>query len=291
MERLDEWKSVSDEVVSISKGIFEKIVSDSENREKQLGRLTRIPMKRGQFLYNGGPVVGTLDIRYTLFLVDRETQYDKLLETGALNCRSDADTGVVEINGYTYLGQCDNAMLSHIAHEVNHLYQYGKGFRKNEELYNTVVTVLLDAGVSENEKIPSYIIYYTFKHEVDSFSAQLYQQLKKGVIRNTSSLYEALCEFEPFVVLERYMDYMTEHMDEDGVRNGIAATGLTFRQWRHRAKSGINRFKRKMENAYHRFKIEQQDSNLTLEAKLQTTVNDIKQYGLLSECIENVFGI
>ena len=291
MKRLDEWKSVSDEVVSISKGIYGKIVSDSENSETQLGRLTRIPMKRGQFLYNGGPVVGDLDIRYTLFLVDNDMQYEKLVETGALNCRSDADTGMVEINGYAYLGQCDNALLSHIAHEVNHLYQYGKGFQKNEELYNTVVTVLTDAGVSENEKVPSYIIYYTFKHEVDSFSAQFYQQLENGGIHNTSSLYEALCEFEPFAALESYINYMTEHRDEDDVRNGIVITGLTFRQWKHRAKSGINRFMRKMENVYHRFKIEQHDGNLTLEAKLQTTVNSIKQYGLLSECIEYAFEI
>ena len=191
-------------------------------------------------------------------------EYNYLLESGSLTCDADYDDEYITIVT-AYIGNIlKTDFIDDIHHEINHLLQYGKGFTKSNRvsnLYNTVTKIAHDSSLSLNYRVPSLLIYYTFRHEVDSFASQFYSLIKRSYhkaseIDTQKGFQKCIREFQPYVNLYKCIQIYNDNSSTIDVINGIKALPVNSETFELRIDKGVNRFMRKMRHVYQRCIIE-----------------------------------
>lgn len=286
---LNESKSVSDEVVRISEEIVAKITEDSENRKGFVGSVTNLVHKSGRFTYSTNSVIGDMTVEYTLFYFSGIAHYRYYEASGIFNCACDSDSNRIEVSGAVIGGVIEESFVTSIAHEVNHLYQYRKGFKRNDGLYGTIVDIAVDYNCDIQARVPSLLVYFTFGHEVDSFAVQFYQMLKHGTGDYKQGFESALLLFEPYTDIMWCVSYYKAHKNEDKVKEGIRLTGLTPKQWKIRVHFGLKRLRQKLYNAYCRYESETVLFKESADAKIGRSMRNFRNNGTTGIKLEPIF--
>ena len=288
---INERMGVSDEVKEISERITDFIIRLSKNKgytRRSLGHYAGVPFYSDEFTLDTESVIGDVSVELTVFYCKDETDYKMLIRYGVLNCAADSDNNTLLINTALIGEEVEEGLDGHIAHEVNHLYQYSNGFKKNTNLYDAIIKVLQNPSISPNEKSPAYLVYCTFRHEVDSFATQYYHMLMSS--DNILSFSESKEKFPQYgYVRDAYNT--VKALDKETLKKCTKQFGLTPKQWRHRVESGINRLENKFKQVYHRYRIDKSSENRTVEGIVRMRMHLYEQYRLTEEKIEPIFNI
>lgn len=290
MVRVDEWLSVSDEVTRISELVAERILSLTQSKKPtHIGAINSIPFNEGNFKIQTESPIGEMTVCYQMYYCVNESDYNSLNDYGALNCGADNDFNTILIHSAYVNNEPSNDFVESISHEVNHLFQYSNGMVKNEDLYDNVLKVLNRYAINDLSKFTALLVYYTFKHEVDSFATQFYHHLKQTGKGNIG-FDELAKEYQYYVNLHYMYDTVMQNLKDPLVNATINKLGLTKKQWKHRVYSGVKRFDDKLRNVYRRYCMENMRST-TVEGIISRQAYLGKRYQLLEETIEPIYNI
>lgn len=288
MERINEWLSVSDEVTRISRMVAERILSLTQsNKPTQIGMINSIPFNEGNFTIQTESCIGEMTVCYQMYYCTNEYDYNKLSDCGALNCGADHEFNTILIHNAYVNNEPPEDFIETISHEVNHLFQYSNGMAKNEDLYDNVLKVLNRYAINNLSRFTALLVYYTFKHEVDSFATQFYHHLKQ-MDKGNIGFVESAKEYQYYANLHYMYDTVMRDIDDPLVNSTIKKLGLTKKQWKHRVYSGVRRFDNKLYNVYRRYCIEKL-RNTTVEGMVSRQAHLGKRYHILEETIEPIY--
>ena len=285
--KINEWLSVNNDVINLTKEIGKRIIALSSNSERMIGKYSGIPFSEGSFSLDTKTDIGKITVCYMMFHCDNTYAYDVLYADSALNCVADSDNNTVLIHSAFINGKVADDFIESIAHEVNHIYQYANGFHKNVDLYDAVVDTLNRYSMNNLSSFTAMLVYYTFKHEVDSFATQFYHFLKSGNYENCD-FKQAANKFKYYKDVHYMYDTVFKDINNQYVISTIQRLGLTKKQWKHRVQSGIKRFDSKLMNVYRRYRIE-----AIRESSVETIIRRhaflTEKYGHLEEIIEPIY--
>lgn len=272
-ELLDEWKNVSDEVINLTKFIGDKIINDSKNQKYFISDSYTVLMKEGFFnlkLPSYRDVDNkTINVRYRIYEVEDDKKLRDLLTIAKvnMNCQWSEETQTLEIVTAIVDNRLTSDFYESISHEVEHMFQYSIGMKKNANLYDKTIE-MYKRGKSD---IPAYHIafafYYTFKHEQDAFVQQFYQYLN-----NTEHNYDvdaALDHFDALDVIENIQDIVYERFNDERYVKAINELGFDRKAYFRRLHFSYNRLLKKMKNAYMRWHEEKRNDISLNEATHQ----------------------
>lgn len=260
---IQEWKSVSDDTVAIASAIGNEILKHSMNVETKISSECSLEFKESEFKYNVNGLLGkikNLTVEYTIYYCNNETEYNILYHNGALICDADYEEEYINIATAYVNGKLKDDYIDDIHHEINHLLQYGNDFTKSTRtvnLYDTAVSIAKNANLSVGYRAPALLIYYTFRHEVDSFAAQFYSMIKRtfnkaSEIDTNDGFRKCLKMFQPYNNLYNSMLMYNDYADTPDVQNGIKALRIKPETFEFRMNKGVNRFMRKMRHVFQR---------------------------------------
>lgn len=168
---IHESQGIADDVKLLSREISTKLFNSLTKNNTNYMNDGFIPFKIGEFH------VDNLLIKYKIYFFKTENEKELILPTlNDLNCEYNSKFNEIKIISY-FVGHIpDKTLFSSICHEVNHMYQYSKGFTKNEDFYNKVIQMTLN-GKSQSERIIGRLLYMCFAHEQDSFANDFYGKL------------------------------------------------------------------------------------------------------------------
>ena len=264
---VQEWKSVSDDTVAIASSIGNEILKHASKQPKIISSENNVQFKEGDFPYTVNGLLGKIEelkVEYTIYFCTNEFEYDSLLQSGALTCDADYNDEYITIVTAYVNDVLKKDFIDDIHHEINHLLQYGNGFTKSNRvnnLYDTVAKIAQDSNLSLNYRVPSLLIYYTFRHEVDSFASQFYSMIKRkypkaSEIDTPEGFKKCLKGFQPYNNLFNSIQIYNDNAKSDDVLNGIKALPLNSETFELRIDKGVRRFMRKMRHVYQRCIIE-----------------------------------
>ena len=264
---LKEWKSVSDDTVAIASSIGNEILKNAENVETKISSEHTLEFKEGSFFYDVNGLLGKIDkleIYYTIYYCEDEKDYNYLHNSGALICDANYEEEYIDITAAYINGILQNDYIDNIHHEINHLLQYGNDFTKSNRssnLYETAVKIAQNKTLPIGYKIPSLLIYYTFRHEVDSFAVQFYSMIKRtfnraNEIDTPEGFSKCLNMFQPYLNLKTSLRMYNERINKPDVKNGILALKIKPETFEHRIDKGVTRFTNKMRHVFQRCCIE-----------------------------------
>ena len=283
MDSISEWKSVSDNTVNLLNRISNEIIKQSKSSTKKISNIKSIPYKSGDFMFDVEGLLGDIDkirVYYTIYFCDDERDYEYLTNGGNLYCSADYEDKYIVITT-AYVGDnIQSDLIDDVNHEVNHLLQYANGASKNEDLYGKVVALCNDRNMSIIERSPALLMYYTFKHEEDSFAVQFYSFLKRfdtepNVIMDFE---EAINGFQIHKNVMNCYKMSNENINEDEVITTIYLMGLSIKQWKLRTEKGIRRLRRKLHHAYERHVFEK-NGRMKFESLIKRDFNLFERYG------------
>lgn len=286
---INEWLSVNDDVTRIANDIADNILSLDKNSVQKIGKYTSIPFTEGSFKFDTGDKIGIMTVCYVMFHCSNSYEYDMLYNNFALNSGADNDQNAILIHSAFIKGNVADDFFETIAHEVNHLYQYANGFNKNVDLYDAVVDVLSRHVFDDLSQFTAMLVYYTFKHEVDSFATQFYHFLKKNGNINGNFESNAM-NFKYYKDVHYMYSIVCAKINNPSVDATIKKLGLTKKQWKNRIQSGIKRFDSKLMNVYRRYRIES-IRGTTIEGMVRRHAHLTEKYGMLEETIEPIYAI
>lgn len=298
---VDEWKSISDDTVAIASDIANEIIKDSEKCEKQVSSEHNILFKEGDFLYQVNGVLGKineLQVNYTIYYCENETMYQVLYNAGALICDADYYEECIDISTAYVNGVLKEDLIDDIHHEINHLLQYGNDFTKSDRtnnLYDTAVNIAQNTQYSMSYRVPSLLIYYTFRHEVDSFAAQFYSYIKRtynkaSQIDNQDGFSKCLNGFQPYKNLHNSILIYNDNSKSNDTINGIKALRINPDTFEFRIDKGVTRFMRKMRHVYQRCCMELRRGK-TNEWIFKRIPMLYEKYGTVNESFERAYTI
>ena len=294
---VQEWKSVNDDTIGLGSFISNEILKRSKRVKKTIGQYYGIPIKKGSFPYDVEDYIGVLDkitVKYTIYYCNDKDDYNKLLTHNALNCMADYDSAEIEIN-MAYIGKTlKSDFIEDINHEINHLIEIGNGSTKNETLYDSAVNIINDPNIpSIVEKSPAYLIYYTFKHEVDSFAVQFYTFLQNNVKEITDLDYKTIFEksknsFSYYKSVENCYRMAMDNFESKEIQGTIRKMGMSSNAWKIRVEKGIKRMERKFYHVFERHFIELNNKRF-VEGKIKRDLLLSEQYNITEMTIEPIF--
>ena len=300
---ISEWKSVSDNTLMIASAIGNEILRQSKSVTVKISPVGNFPYKEGQFRYNTGGLLGKINdltVRYTIYYCRDERDYEYLYNDGnRLKCEADYDEEFIDIVT-AYIGNnLQEDFLSDISHEINHLLQYSKGFNKSgrtENRYNTAIGIAQNNSYSFCYRVPSFILYYTFRHEVDSFAVQFYSFLKRKIKSHRelsskeNSLINILDEFQPYINLTKSIELYNDNINSDEISNGIKALNMNQKTFEFRTDKGVRRFMRKMNHVYDRL-CNELNRSATAETVMRRAFMLHERFGDTPVCYEHIYAI
>ena len=217
-----------------------------------------------------------------------ETQYETLENNQLLNCSADDSNHSITINCAVINETFNKSLVSEIAHEVNHLYQYANGLEKNSDLYDKALIVINNDYLSNIGRYVGYAIYYTFKHETDSFATQFYYFIKESDSKCERGFDEMKNEFNAYKATKLCFNSVVKNKSNADVKRALNVIGLPYGKWKMRVENGIKRFDRKLMNVYHRHKIET-NRGKTIESIVKRQLSLLERYDTINEGIEPQF--
>ena len=286
---IQEWKSVSNDTVAIASAIGDEILKHSKNVKKQYGNIGNIPFKEGEFYEDAKGLLGNMEklkVEYTIYYCENSCEYNFLSSHNNLNCEADYEDEYIIIKMAYINDVLKNDFIDSVQHEINHLLQYSKGFKKTKRfdtLYKSIVKILQDVKLSSIYKIPAWLMYYTFRHEEDSFIAQYYSYLK----RNFTKLREidvqggfdkTIKNFEPYRNIMDLGDKYNRYVENNDVKSCIEQMNINVESFEMRIEKGLRRLRRKLFHAYERHIIELGRS-YTIDNIVRKDMRIVEKYG------------
>lgn len=257
---INEWKSVNDNVISLSNRIASELWGNSQDDEPHLSRMANMPYIEGSFNTSAGEVgVDSITVYYVLYMAYDEDAYNELISKKILGAEYDIDKNMLSIISCIVNGVFHNTLVSDIYHEVEHVFQYSSGMEKRENLYDDVVSFIRSDNNNETLESVARLIYMTFPHEQDAFANQFYGYLRSnnvfGMFRdivNTVSEYRNLNYLIGVVKLHVGEEYYN-------IAELLKGFGMTFEQFKKRVHYGKRRLYRKLRKVYQRHMIEMRE--------------------------------
>lgn len=251
-----EYKSISDDVADLADYVGNAIINDARSQVKVASEQTYQYFKENTFkvkvknFLKGGEI---LTVNYILYFVKTREGYDILLNglgQGA-NSEADEETNTIRIVSAFVGDDVADDFYETIYHELEHLYQYGMGFSKRENLYEKMRT-LLDKGRGDiNAYYVGLCCYYSFKHEQDAFVHQFYAHLCQN---GKMDRFENLCkEYMPYRNMLYAYNVLIKNQDNKHILNAINYLGYSRRDFIKLVDYRSKRLRTKMLNAYRRF--------------------------------------
>lgn len=273
-----EWGGVSSDVIKASSRLGIEIWKHSSNSKVYYSYNKQVPYIEGEFEFDFSTVGFDIDVpftvTYTIYMTDNKKEYDMLFMdvNGDESTNSSTDMCNHRLNIVSGMigGNPSPDYLSNVMHEVDHVFEYTKGFKKNATLYNNVIT-----GINSNNeyvKAVATLMYYCFKHEQDAFVHQFYGAL---VQNNYNGDFEnALYGYSEFMNLSNIKATVLHKMDRNEVNNACAELGTSFEHVKRFSAYILNKMKNKLFKAYKRYCTVKK--NITAEGIIQK--NRIKPF-------------
>lgn len=249
-----EAKSISDAVVKLSKIVSDGIINDSSKQKAKRSKLTDVDFIENEFQIKIGGYLRNNDIltvHYIMYYLETQREYYILLPKlgKSANSEADSETNTIKIVSAFIGNGVSEDFYETISHELEHLYQYGKGMQKREGLYDRAVSM-----INSKNKYSKYVglcCYYSFKHEQDAFVHQFYTFLHKS--DKQVSFEDYLDGFHPYQMLNEVYDFVINNQDNREVMNSINELGFTRKKFINLIYYRIKRFDTKLYNAYCRY--------------------------------------
>ena len=307
---LNEWKNISDDVLIVGKKLSMDIFIDSKQKSPILSRVNKLPYIAGNFKFNVDKCfpqingeyinrfgINELDVSYVLYLVDNIQQYNTLSSEGgdiANASSSDFKHKKITIVSGIIGGYMIPDYMETIMHELNHLYEYGNGREKRTDLYEASID-LIKNGKTEDEKNVGRLIYMTFPHEIDAFVHQFYGFLLQN---KPDEPFEDLIEYTMYKNMSYLMGLLDIKSFDTEIGEIVNKLGLTWKSFKNRTSFALKKFKRKLFNAYKRYRMEYGGGKMTDESyfrgnmiELNLLVEYRKRYKKIKYGIEPIYEI
>lgn len=143
-------------------------------------------------------------------------------------------------------GAIDKEFFQDILHEMEHLYQYSRGFEKNESFYDKAIK--LASSTNRVERAVGFVTYYTFRHEQDAMVHQFYGYLLQNDTLNKS--FDELLRQSEYSKALAALEIVKRNKKEAG--QYVYKLGINIRQWNYRVHYQYKRFRQKLYNAFLR---------------------------------------
>lgn len=151
-----EKSSINDSIVTLANAVCDEIIKRVENGQKLKSKITYSDFIQGSFQYKienflkGGNI---LTVNYTIYLVENEFEYHILVRDlgDSSNSEADSDTNTIRIvSGFIY-GKPSSDLYETIYHELTHMYQYGMGMTRRNDLYDKAQELSNKGDISRNK--------------------------------------------------------------------------------------------------------------------------------------------
>lgn len=251
-----ENKSISDLVVNLTNKVGKQIIESSKRKKIKRSEQTNMNYVEGHFKLRVDNFLkgeNLLSVEYIMYFFQTQDVYDMFLKTDGenLNSEADPDTNAIKIVSGFINNTIFDDFYETISHELEHLYQYGKGMKKRNDLYERV-RELLECG---RNNIDAYYVglscYYSFKHEQDAFVHQFYTRLKQN---NIHGKYEDfIVNYQPYQTMNKAYDILLTYQDNQKIMKAINYLGFTRKKFLNLVYYRLKRFDNKLYNAYNRY--------------------------------------
>lgn len=285
-EVLQEHKSISAEVIEITKHVIDLIVSDSVKGRMLYSERTRQPFKEDEVecdLSRFG--INNIDVYYLIYFYK-----DKKDARETFNCSYDEKTRRMEIITYVCNGYFAEDFEESVMHEVTHMFQYGKGMKKRESLYDKCVELYNN----KNQLLSKLglLLYHTFPHEQDAFTHQFFQRLNDLKIEvNHRTDFDALVRtYSRYGTLCKYKKEVIDNLSNPIMIEAIKDLGFDKISVKKRILFAFSRFRKKLLNACEEYAIRTRKLNVESRMTEQfKNLNMLAEQGYKLEDYDKVF--
>lgn len=292
---LREWKSINDDVVTLSKFIANELMryttASIESRKTVVDAVVRVPYVSGSFdvdisnVFKDGKKHFGMDVLAVIFncyVFYNESLFEFQKRTVG---NSEYDSGLLILNvavlrELAFPGQqggyLDTSMVYEaVYHELSHALQYGFGMEKRKKLYDTAVEIIKTTDGNTLPNIMARLMYMTFPHEQDSFANQFYGMLtsSKGEPKPFQQAVKSFGYLGMFNnLIKDYKKALKSLEDENELRAVLRAFKFDLVQFKKRIHFGYKRFVDKLDRVYTRYVYEYRRKHLTAEGHMAETV-------------------
>jgi hypothetical protein len=290
-----EAKSISDAVIKLTNIVGKGIINDASKQKMNRSEQTDVNFIENEYQISVDGYLkrgNVLTVHYIMYCLETQREYYILLPKlgKTANSEADTETNTIKIVSSFIGNDVSEDFYETISHELEHLYQYGKGMKKREDLYDRAV-----AMVNKKDKHSKYVglcCYYSFKHEQDAFVHQFYTFLQKS--NKQSSFNDYLNIFQPYQMVNEVYNFVINNQDDNNVMKSINELGFTRKKFINLIYYRINRFDTKLYNAYCRYVTETEklyENGIDrLVSRIVRRIEEIKKMGYDIECgIESIY--
>lgn len=278
-ELLQEWKGVSDENRQISKFIMNKIMEDMRSQPYENKRISENYTTR--YISNTFELVlppykqvinKKIAIKYLIYETESEEESNFMFHNLHIDGNCSWDEGINTMTIVTTLinGKPSSDFLESIIHETNHLFEYSLGMKKNEDRYGKTIAILNKRKGDVQYHI-ALALYYTFKHERNSYIQQFYQFLLDKEITG-DNFDELIKDFKPWYHFENALEAVEDYRENKFAKEAINFLGFDVKIYYYRLYDAYNRFYEKLHNVYNRRKKELDKANLKGESIIRYSI-------------------
>lgn len=279
-----EYKSVSDRVDDVAQFVGKYIIKYSTEQEKIKSSTTNTLFNEDDFqihIKNFLKDGELLTVHYIMYYCQSTEEYDIILGKlgeGA-NSESDEATNTIKIVS----GFIDNNVAydfyETISHELNHLYHYGMGFEKRNDLYEKTKHLINLGKINIDAYYVGLCSYYSFKHEQDAFAQQFYSYLMQNQPQDkTNEIYK----YSIYPTVEKCCNVLKQIKDNDSAIQAMNYLGYSRRDFLKYVTYRKRRMYSKIRNVILRYKEEMNESKRTIESVIRITdgwLNECEHYG------------
>lgn len=266
-----EAKSISDSIVTLANAVCDEITSHAKNNSHIKSYQNGVyfvedtfQMKIENFL-KGGDI---LTVQYIMYFGNSKEWYEgflgKLQNQG--NSEADVETNSIRIVSAFINNAPSEDLYETVYHELTHLYQYGIGMERRNDLYNKSINLAKLGERDINACYVGYCSYYSFKHEQDAFVHQFYAYLKRNKKRGD---FETIANgFSQYYNINYSYNIVLKYWKNPDMIKAMKYLGYEPKSFIQLIKYRKKRFNTKMHNAYDRY----------MNETFQVTENNIDFY-------------
>lgn len=259
-----EWGSINYGVASAANEVAHLIWDESKRKETKISEVTGVPFINGSFRFNLNKFFGEshndwgideITINYVLYIVDNIKEhndvFDKLYGDGSANSSADYETKTLTIYSSIIAGYPSPDFLSDVTHELEHMYEYGKGMQKRVSLYDLTVECM--KSDNENTVALAQLLYFTFPHEMDAYVHSFYAILSRNDFDGT---------FEDGLKLFPHYDHIVslmglfKSMHRSDANAALIPLGFDYVSFKKRIHFFFKKFKAKLGKVFEKYKFE-----------------------------------
>ena len=267
-QALNESQHINDKLFKATHDIVEKIIEQTEDYVSStaplMSRVNRVSYFENEFDYNVKGIFKNIEkirVKYLVYLFSNQYECDYSLANNRklqFICYADDKTNTIMVSSYLVKMQPPSDLYESIAHELQHLFEYGHGMKKNVSLYDNMVSALNNAKTQYEYDI-LMCLYYSFPHEQTAFLQQYYQKLHRSFrvdsfedsIRQTG-----LSDFKKRLNNVCFLNKENNTYTPKNIKqfeDTLSKIGMSYKHWEKRVKKGYEYFLYRFSNAYNKF--------------------------------------